>query len=436
MKQTMLLTLIFISSLVHAAPVGSRFSYQGELVFNGSPVSGSYDFKFELWNQETGGGILGSALFINEVDVNAGVFTVELDFGDASFSGDDVFIKIQLREGASTGSYTALYPKQRVNATPYAIQADYLAANGATSGQVLKFDGTNWVAGEDNNSTTPWQVVNGGTRFIDGNVAIGSNASASGSTLLQLNSVAGNSPLRIKINNATKMRIHDNGGTSLGGNTIAPINGLTVHGDLLAKSDVNIEGKMDITGDTNAAIATLKLDGANPLRVDVNGLTKLTVLTNGGTGMGGGSGSINDVPVNGLYVAGDIKADSDVNVTGDLTMTTGKVSQGLSSHGFAKAGLKFYCGFSALSIYSSFNNVNSGVFLVTHNVPNYLGHCTITLPFSVSNLYIQTNVDPTASLYFRQALCRKKTGSSNQINCRVSEPNANSVDAIVSLLLF
>src|SRR5438034_10735392 len=36
-------------------PVGSGFTYQGRLVFNGSPASGNYDFSFSLYDAATGG---------------------------------------------------------------------------------------------------------------------------------------------------------------------------------------------------------------------------------------------------------------------------------------------------------------------------------------------------------------------------------------------
>ncbi|MCF6301147.1 MAG: hypothetical protein L3J52_08530, partial [Proteobacteria bacterium] len=87
-------------------------------------------FKGELWNQATGGNFFGSALEIDNVEVADGIVSLELDFTDFPFTGEDWYLNIQVREGASTGSYITMSPKQRINATPYAIQADFLAANG------------------------------------------------------------------------------------------------------------------------------------------------------------------------------------------------------------------------------------------------------------------------------------------------------------------
>lgn len=529
MKTITMVILLIISTTTLSAPVGSRFSYQGQLQFNDVSVTGTYDFKVELWNQAIGGSFFGSALEIADVEVVDGVFTMELDFTDAPFTGDDWFLKIQVREGASTGGYITMSPKQRINATPYAIQADFLAANGATTGQVLKFDGSNWVAGNDNSGSPYWSENFGGVQYIGdvvigelvasagdtlqvlsqvdesplrllvgglgtrfrvsknggtgiganyndgqipdnglrvagnvqlgktsigsspdlapgnglnvegsvlaksnmkvyGNLAIGS-ADFSGSTALQINSGAGDSPLRIKINNATKMRIYDNGGTSLGGNAIPEVNGLVVQGNVLARSDVNVDGKMQVTGDSNVAVSTLTLDGGSPLKANVNGLTKLLVAGNGGTFIGGGSGGLAQLPTDGLYVAGDVKLNSDLTLVG-------KPKQDINSHGFAKAGIKLLCGFSAVTNLQSFNNVNAGVLLVTHSVPNYIGQCTITFPFDISNSFIQTDVDPTANLFFRKAICRQKTGSTTQLSCRIGDPDGSSTDSIMSLLVF
>lgn len=417
------LLMVLLSTQIMAAPVGSQFSYQGQLQFDDVPVTGTYDFKVELWNQASGGSFFGSALEIEDVDVAAGIFTMELDFTDVPFTGDDWFLKIQVREGLSVGSYTALFPKQRINATPYAIQADYLAANGASNGQVLKFNGSNWVAGTDDNDTSPWQSVNGGTRFIDGNVAIGNSINAAGSTLLLLDSQAGDSPLRAKVNGSTKMRIFDNGGTSVGGNSIPEINGLTVQGEIIANSRVEI-GNVTSTGNVSA---DLIVSGVKPFVAQVNGSTKLIVSGSGGTGIGGAIEG--DIPDNGLLVNGELKTNGDINVGG-------KPKQDINSHGFAKAGIKFTCGTAPPIVLNSFNNVNTGVVLVQNHVPSYLGYCTLIFPFNVSNLFIQTYADPTDNLYAKHTICRKKDGSTTQIDCRIGNPTTSDENGIASILLF
>ncbi len=226
-----LLLSTFLSMTVNSSPVGSRFSYQGKLELNDTPVNGIYDLKFEAWSQETGGGIIGSAIILEDIEVTKGIFTVELDFGDATFMGDDVFLKIQVREGSTTGSYTALFPKQRINATPYAIQADFLAANGALTGQVLKFNGSEWTAGNDDTSTV-WQSDSNGA-FYDDHIGIGGGSSTAFS--LAISSPAGTAPFSTNINGQPKLQVASNGGVSVGSNVNVappPSNGLYVSGEV------------------------------------------------------------------------------------------------------------------------------------------------------------------------------------------------------------
>lgn len=244
----LVILLTFHSLTLLAASVGSKFSYQGQLQLNNVPVSGLYDFKVELWNQETAGNFFGTAIEISDVNVNQGIFTFELDFTDIPFSGDDWYLKIQVREGTSTGSYTAMSPRQRINVMPYAIQADYLAANGASNGQVLKFDGTDWIAGTDNTGVSPWGSNFGGVQYI-GDVVIGNLAASAGDTM-QIVSEVNESPLRVQVGGAgTRFRVSKNGGTGIGANyndSQIPENGLKVEGDIQlvgdAKQDIGSHG--------------------------------------------------------------------------------------------------------------------------------------------------------------------------------------------------
>ena len=52
---------------------------------------------------------------MNNWPVSDGLFTVQLDFGAAAFNGDTRWLEI-------TVNGTLLTPRQRVNATPYAVQ--------------------------------------------------------------------------------------------------------------------------------------------------------------------------------------------------------------------------------------------------------------------------------------------------------------------------
>ncbi|MCC6659426.1 MAG: hypothetical protein IT437_00935 [Phycisphaerales bacterium] len=96
----------------------TTFTYQGDLKSAGAPVTGSYDFRFELYPTASGGTASGTVE--QTIDVTGGLFTTPLDFGAGQFPGADRWLQISLRPHA-VGSYTALTPRQHITPAPYAI---------------------------------------------------------------------------------------------------------------------------------------------------------------------------------------------------------------------------------------------------------------------------------------------------------------------------
>jgi hypothetical protein len=108
------------------AAVGTTFTYQGRLMDGGNPANGTYDFEFKLYDALTGGNVItptvGGIITRNDVPVANGLFTVNLDFGNA-FDGKAAWLQIGVRQGTSTGAYTTLSPRQALNAVPYALHS-------------------------------------------------------------------------------------------------------------------------------------------------------------------------------------------------------------------------------------------------------------------------------------------------------------------------
>jgi hypothetical protein len=105
-------------------PIGSAFSYQGELRSAGQPASGLHDFEACLFDAAGPGGDPAIACSIIEdqpLDA-AGRFTLELDFG-AQFNGTVRFVEMRVRPGASGGAFTPLLPRQAIRPTPEALRA-------------------------------------------------------------------------------------------------------------------------------------------------------------------------------------------------------------------------------------------------------------------------------------------------------------------------
>ena len=70
-----------LSTVAHAQT--TAFSYQGKLTDGGAPATGSYDLQFRLFDTSAvGTGVQqGTAMVLPAVAVDAGIFTVALDFG-------------------------------------------------------------------------------------------------------------------------------------------------------------------------------------------------------------------------------------------------------------------------------------------------------------------------------------------------------------------
>jgi hypothetical protein len=103
-----------------AAPVGSGFTYQGQLKVSGAPANGQFDFVFKLYDASAAGVQVGSTITREDVLVANGLFTTKLDFGASAFGGGARWLDIAVRPGPSTGAVTPLTPRQELTPAPYA----------------------------------------------------------------------------------------------------------------------------------------------------------------------------------------------------------------------------------------------------------------------------------------------------------------------------
>jgi hypothetical protein len=105
------------------SPLGTAFTYQGQLEEGGIPADGvDYDFRFRLFDDPEAGAQVGSALFFNDETVENGLFTLELDFGAAVFNGNALWLEVGVKREFME-PFTVLSPRQPLNATPYALYA-------------------------------------------------------------------------------------------------------------------------------------------------------------------------------------------------------------------------------------------------------------------------------------------------------------------------
>ncbi len=177
----MLSLSLMVCSTVIAEPVGTAFTYQGRLNDLGEPGDGEYDFALQLYDAAVGGNLIGGTIFLTNIPVVGGYFTLELDFGDV-FDGQARWLQIYV--SAEGSPYELLEPRQKVMPAPYALRAlkgsytgeapinvdnesNTIGLNAATSaGDLMTWDGNNWVARPPEtqsftiNNMQPWLGVN------------------------------------------------------------------------------------------------------------------------------------------------------------------------------------------------------------------------------------------------------------------------------------
>jgi hypothetical protein len=121
-----LMAVLMMTSTASARPLdaalGTGFTYQGRLTDGGLPANGTYDLQFKLYDALSSGTQVGSTVTLGDVTVTAGLFTVQLDFGNV-FNGTALYLQIAVRPGASVGAYTTLTPRQLLSAAPNALYA-------------------------------------------------------------------------------------------------------------------------------------------------------------------------------------------------------------------------------------------------------------------------------------------------------------------------
>lgn len=163
-------------------PVGTAFTYQGQLKQGGNHVNATADFQFTLFDVPAGGSPISVTVPVDAVTVTNGLFTVVLDFGTGMFGSEARWLDIAVRSPAGGGVFTPLSPRQAVLPAPLAQFA--LSVNGATI--------TNLNASNITTGTLPSAAFSGNyggaVNFTNpGNVFGGAAFNGSGAGLNNLN---------------------------------------------------------------------------------------------------------------------------------------------------------------------------------------------------------------------------------------------------------
>jgi hypothetical protein len=174
------LTAILLGGLASAmaqTPLGTEFTYQGQLKDGGVSADGDYDFVFRLYDADTGGAQVGSAVTVDGWPVVDGLFTLQLDFGPGAFDSDARWLEVSVRPGAGGSEYTTLSPRQPVTAAPvalYALDGPGSAGYWAASGSDIYNTNSGNVGVGTPSPEHPFHLV--GDLRADGRVAVGNSA--------------------------------------------------------------------------------------------------------------------------------------------------------------------------------------------------------------------------------------------------------------------
>jgi hypothetical protein len=120
----------------HAQAITQAFTYQGTVADAGSPVNGTIDIQFSLFDAQTAGTQLGTpqvALGVNAVNGQfAFMLNTANEFGTAAFNGQQRWLEIAIRPSGSSDPFTVVDPRQPLTATPF---ASFAANAGTLNGQ-------------------------------------------------------------------------------------------------------------------------------------------------------------------------------------------------------------------------------------------------------------------------------------------------------------
>lgn len=304
----LVLTLAFSlqpSAFLNAEPLGSAFSYQGQLSDGANPANGYYDLRLAVYAASGGGSPLAGPK-TNTVAVTHGRFTTTLDFGTNVFTGDARWLEIAIKTNGAA-SFTPLSPRQPLTPTPYALYAltpagpqGLTGATGATGAQGPP--GPTGATGATGAQGPPGPT--GATGATGATGPQGPNTTTANTLYIgsDQNAIQADSTLSLGTDNHALVTLIQNGNVGIG--TTTPQQKLQVDGgDLLVRGPNDFVPGTDARlnlGDVNNYVRALRGEG---LRMSVwQGVDAVAVNNGGNVGIGLTN------PASKLHVAGTVTA--------------------------------------------------------------------------------------------------------------------------------
>ncbi len=311
--------LVSIFTLPLLAQIPRTLSYQGILTDSaGTPrPDGAYTMTFRLYQSSSG----GSAIWTESksLQLKGGLFSTSL--GDATPFPGSMHFNAQYWLSVQVGTGTELAPRTAMTATPYSlssekadsariaggvganavttsgiadnavtsakiqngsIQFSDIGQNGAANGQVMKWNGSSWAAGNDSvgvaGSTGPWQLNGSTAHYTGGNVGIGTSFSTH-----RLSVQDSNNGLRVQTDNP--------------GGALASFGGF---GTFMIDAPGTAGGRFSLLENGNVGVGT----STPSFKLDVNGTINATEISRNGVPFSSSQWTTNGVNL--FYNSGNI----------------------------------------------------------------------------------------------------------------------------------
>jgi hypothetical protein len=390
-RTSFILPLLF-SSVLTASAQTTAFTYQGQLTTNGSAANGNYDLQVSL--QDASSNILSGPVVV-PASVSNGLFTISLDFGSAQLTGADRWLQLAVRTNGG-GAFTAMFPRQRLTSTPYAIRAGnatsftnavadtQLSANVAKLNANNSFIGTNSLNNVDLRLRTSSDAADGlgyygGSKTFgglgpDGPVLYGNFGGALGTTV--------NGPLPKLYWNIYGIGIGTNPVTDLHVLGVTPqyqciiesTNGVGTWIHLKNSSAGGRDWSMWSSGSLNS-------EGTGKLIFSDTTGYRLVLSTNGNVGMGTVAPTAGLEVVGGIRARGGVPGNAGVNNNGYAFSNGGDTDSGMFSQG--EGDLEFYVN-------------NQQTMALSPGVADVNGALGVNVPSPLANLHVTSSGLPTA----------------------------------------
>jgi len=109
------------------------FQYNGILIQNGVTIYGTYDFEFVLYDSPNDVNLAAMPVFIEDVNVIDGHYSVEMDFGSGVFDRNPRWLEIWSKLAGTKNPYITSGKREKLSPVPYALFA-YDSNNTSTIG--------------------------------------------------------------------------------------------------------------------------------------------------------------------------------------------------------------------------------------------------------------------------------------------------------------